>query len=91
MRSTLLLIPLICFLNLVNGQNKNNSTYKLLIGTYTTSTNNDGIWVYDFDTQTGNFTYKSKVSGVESPSYLAINRDGKHVYSVNEVRNGGVS
>jgi 6-phosphogluconolactonase len=91
MRTTLLLIPLICFFNLVNGQSKNNMTYKLLIGTYTTSTNSDGIMVYDFDTETGNFNYKSKVSDVENPSYLAITRDGKHVYSVNEVRNGGVS
>lgn len=91
MRTTLLLIPLVCIFNLVTGQSKNNMPYKLLIGTYTTSTNSDGIWVYDFDTETGNFNYKSKVSGVESPSYLAITRDGKHVYSVNEVRNGGVS
>jgi 6-phosphogluconolactonase len=91
MRTTLLLIPLVCIFNLVTGQSKNNSTYKLLIGTYTNSTKSDGIWVYDFDTETGNFNYKSKVSGVENPSYLAITRNGKHVYSVNEVRNGGVS
>ena len=32
---------------------------------------------------------KSKISGEDNPSYLAISRDGKHVFAVNEVRDSG--
>jgi 6-phosphogluconolactonase len=68
-----------------------NTTYKLLIGTYTSAANSEGIFCYDFDSQTGEFNLKSKISGVENPSYLAISRDGKYIYAVNEVKNGTVS
>jgi 6-phosphogluconolactonase len=91
MKKRLLLFYLVSSFGLASGQPSNNSRYNLLIGSYTTSTNTDGIWVYEFNSQTGDFTYKSKISGVENPSYLAITKDGKHVYSVNEVRTGGVS
>jgi 6-phosphogluconolactonase len=91
MRTIISLIFTLCLFSLANGQSKNDITYKLLIGTYTNASNPDGIFVYDFDTRTGDFNYKSKVTGVENPSYLAISQDGKHVYSVNEVRNGGIS
>lgn len=91
MRTTMALIIVICFFNLVQGQTNNNKTYNLLIGTYTTSIESDGIFVYDFNTQTGDFKLKSKIAGVENPSYLAVSRDGKHVYAVNEVRSGGIS
>jgi 6-phosphogluconolactonase len=91
MKTTLSLLILFCFFSLAQGQSKKNMIYKLIIGTYTTSNNTDGIWVYDFNTQTGDFNLKSKVSGVANPSYLAIDRSGKHVYSINEVKDGGVS
>jgi 6-phosphogluconolactonase len=91
MRTILLLTALLSVSIFCTGQGKNNTKYNLLIGTYTTSSNKDGIWVYDFDTRTGDFNMKSKAQNVENPSYLAISNDGKHVYSVNEVRTGGVS
>jgi len=76
---------------LVQCQNEKNQTFKLIIGSYTGSNLNEGISVYDFDSRTGDFNFKSKTPGVENPSYLAISPDGKYVYSVNEVRNGGIS
>lgn len=91
MKTTISLIFVLCLFSLVQGQSKNDKTFKLIIGTYTNSSNTDGIHIYDFDTRTGNYNYKSKVAGVENPTYLAISRDGKHVYSVNEVRDGGIS
>lgn len=91
MRTIIAMIFVLCFGNLVQGQSNNNKTYKLLIGTYTSSDTSDGIYVYDFNSQTGDVNLKSKVSGEENPSYLAVSRDAKHVYAVNEVRNGSIS
>ena len=91
MKNAILLIFVMCFANLVQGQSNNSKTSKLLIGTYTTSATSDGIFVYDFDNSTAAVKLKSKISGVENPSYLTISRDGKFVYAVNEVKDGGVS
>lgn len=91
MKNAILLILVMCFANLVQGQSNNSKTSRLLIGTYTTSATSDGIYVYDFDNSTGAVNLKSKISGVENPSYLTISRDGKFVYAVNEVKDGGVS
>ena len=90
MKTTIALIFVLCSIHLVHSQSKD-KTYSLLIGTYTKSGTNDGIYVYDFNSQTGEVNLKSKISGEENPSYLAIGKDGKHVYAVNEVRNGGIS
>lgn len=67
--------------------------YDLLVGTYTTG-KSEGIYVYHFDTGTGKITYVNKVTGVDNPSYIAIAKDNRFVYSVNEVgtdRKGSVS
>jgi 6-phosphogluconolactonase len=90
-RSLITMILSIFLVNLVHGQGSNNKSYNLLIGTYTTSPESDGLYVYDFDSQTGNTKFKSKIAGVENPSYLDISQDGKHLFTVNEVRNGGIS
>jgi 6-phosphogluconolactonase len=91
MKKNFILILMIAAASLVNGQSNKNTMYNLLIGTYTTSSNTDGIWCYEFNVQTGDAAYRSKASGVENTSYLAVTNDGKHVYAVNEVRTGGVS
>jgi 6-phosphogluconolactonase len=90
MKTAIALIFALCSIHLVHSQS-NNKSYSLLIGTYTKSSTNDGIYVYDFNSQTGEVNLKSKVSGEENPSYLAISKDGRHVYAVNEGRNGGIS
>jgi len=90
MKIAIALIFVLCSIHLVHSQS-NNKSYSLLIGTYTKTSTNDGIYVYNFNSQTGEVNLKSKVSGEENPSYLAISKDGKHVYAVNEVRNGGIS
>lgn len=54
----------------------------LLVGTYTTG-ESEGIYVYQFDTVSGFSKYKSVVK-VINPSYLTINKEGTHVYSVSE-------
>lgn len=59
-----------------------NSMY-LLVGTYTTS-ESDGIYVYQFDTINGFSKYKS-VAKVENPSYLAVSNNEQYVYAVSEL------
>lgn len=64
-----------------------NPIYYLLIGTYTTGSKSDGIYVYRFNPNKGEATFVSKTSGVQNPSYLDISKDGKFVYAVNENQN----
>jgi 6-phosphogluconolactonase len=54
----------------------------LIIGTYTSGTS-EGIYVYKFNSQTGDFSYVSKAKA-GNPSFLAISPDEHFVYAVNE-------
>jgi 6-phosphogluconolactonase len=71
----------------------NQRYFHLIIGTYT-KTQDKGLFVYKFDSETGKLTFESTTEGIKNPSYLAVGDDGKKVYSVNESgtdRKGGVS
>ena len=59
-----------------------------MVGTYTNKENTNGIQVYSFDTKTGQSGFRSKIAGIKNPSYLAISKDRKNVYSVSEVGAG---
>ncbi|PWG79515.1 lactonase family protein, partial [Pararcticibacter amylolyticus] len=65
--------------NMVNAQKLN-----LIIGTYTNKGTSEGIYVYEFDTSTGKASYKNKATGVNDPSYVALNKEGNFLYAVNE-------
>lgn len=54
----------------------------MLAGTYTAK-DSKGIYVYKMDTVTGNIKPVSFVE-TQDPSYLAISKNGKYVYSVSE-------
>lgn len=58
--------------------------YYLFIGTYT-SGGSKGIYVYDFNSQTGVARWVSNTDSSANPSFLTIAPDGKHLYAVNEV------
>lgn len=58
--------------------------FNLLIGTYTNSCESKGIYVYEFDSNTGDFNFKNATENIINPSYLTISADNKFVYSVNE-------
>jgi len=58
------------------------SDYFLLTGTYT-SGKSDGIYVYKFNSQTGDAKFVSTAKTI-NPSYLAISPNQKFVYAVNE-------
>ncbi|NIF54511.1 lactonase family protein [Burkholderia sp. Ax-1724] len=55
------------------------------VGSRTTRERNargDGISVYQVDTQTGALTLVQLVKDLVNPSFLALSRDGKHLYTV---------
>src|SRR5690606_14168321 len=63
---------------------KNQRYYILLVGTYT-SGSSEGIYVYQFDTETGDFNHKYTASDIENPSFLVVSDDKSNVYAVNEL------
>ena len=81
MKKVLYLLPLLFWIMDAKAQT---TDYNLLIGTYTNTGKSEGIYVYDFNTETGAFRAKSIGKNVINPSYLAVSKDNKFVYSVNE-------
>lgn len=76
----------------------NDAVYNLLVGTYT-GAGSEGIYVYRFDTRTGDVSQVVSTAKTVNPSYLLPSRDGRFVYAVNELpgddgpasQRGGVS
>lgn len=62
--------------------------YFLLVGTYTTG-KSEGIYVYKFNSKTGDFSPVSIAKGTKNPSFLAISPNQRYVYSVGELNTGG--
>ena len=60
----------------------------LLVGTYTKG-KSEGIYVYNFNTNTGAFSLEGKVK-TPDPSYLALSPNQQFVYAVNEEGNNKI-
>ncbi len=60
------------------------SKLNLIVGTYTKPCDSKGIYVYEFDSNTGDFSLKSNTENIFNPSYLSVSNDNKFVYSVSE-------
>ncbi len=58
-----------------------NVDYYLYVGTYTRKTS-EGIYVYRFNTDTGEFSLLSHTKGVTNPSFLAITPNHRFLYAV---------
>lgn len=57
----------------------------LYVGTYTSGpTKSEGIYVHKFNLRTGGLTPHKVVSGVVEPSFLAISKNRRYLYAVNE-------
>lgn len=56
----------------------------LIVGTYTSPGKSEGIYVYKFNTETGEATPVSSAV-TNNPSYVAISPNEKYVYAVHEV------
>ncbi|KAL0076427.1 Lactonase, 7-bladed beta-propeller-domain-containing protein [Phycomyces blakesleeanus] len=50
-----------------------------------TSGEGKGIYLYDFDTNTGQLTAKSLVAESRDPSYIVMHPSGQYIYTTNEV------
>lgn len=55
----------------------------VFVGTYTKQQSN-GIYVYQFDQKAGGLTPVSHTNQVNDPSYLALSKNKKYLYAVNE-------
>lgn len=67
--------------------------YLVYIGTYA-SAENEGIYIYNLDIITGKLEKIDAVSGIENPSYLAMDKQLRYLYAVSETedfegKNGG--
>lgn len=79
-------VALFCF-SFAQAQ-KGGKSFSLVIGTYTNKDKTNGIHVYRFNNETGEFTEKSKALNVTNPSFLVVSNDKKFLYAVSEEGNG---
>ena len=75
-----IIFGLVVLLNVLSLQAQ--KTY-MLIGTYT-SGKSEGIYVYDFNTLTGETSYKSKIKA-SNPSYLTVSPNQQYIYAAFEL------
>lgn len=83
MKKTIILFLIVTVISSVQAQK---NKFNLIIGTFTNSCESKGIYVYDFDTDTGNFKFKNATKNVINPSFLTVSKSNKTIYSIN--RNG---
>jgi 6-phosphogluconolactonase len=88
MKTSAVLIFFMALFSFTTAQTSKNKTFYLLVGTYTNADKTNGIHVYSFDPETGGYREKSKSIDITNPSYLAISKDKKNVYSVSEAGSG---
>lgn len=62
---------------------ENNRELYLLVGTYADAQDN-GIFIYRFDTKNGVSKQVSKIDGISNPSYLTVSPNERFVYAVSE-------
>lgn len=79
-KGILSLFALVTFITVQAQKNKLN----LVVGTYTTTCDSKGIYVYDFDVATGEYSLKNNSENTINPSYLSVSADNKNIYAVNE-------
>jgi 6-phosphogluconolactonase len=58
--------------------------FDLVVGTYTQPGKSTGMYVYSFNSETGELKLKAESPAITNPSYLAISKDHKHIYCVSE-------
>lgn len=62
----------------------------LTIGTYTNA-NSEGVYVADFNTETGKISDLKLEVKLEQPSFLALSKDREKLFAVSEIDNGKLS
>ena len=70
---------------------QSSKTYNLIVGTYTNPGKSNGMYVYTFNSETGELNYKAESPAIKNPSFLAVSSNRKYVYAVSEVGEGSVN
>jgi 6-phosphogluconolactonase len=93
---TLMLVALLTSLSSAAPATTGVSAHVMYVGTYN-ERGSKGIYAYSFDQQTGALTPLGLMGESRNPSFLALDKAGRHLYAVNEVddfsgkRTGAVS
>lgn len=58
---------------------------RVYVGTYTSNSKSEGIYVCKFDLETGKIILLSTARDVLDPSFLTVDSSGKYLYAVNEL------
>lgn len=66
-------------------EDKNKKNMLVYIGTYTSNSKSEGIYIYKLNGLTGELTPYKTVPNVVDPSFLTISKDRKFLYAVNEL------
>lgn len=88
MKRTTLIFMLVLNVLFAIGQNPNRQHF--YVGTFT-SEGAKGIYLCDFDIETGEIILKETFIGVDNPSFLKISHDKRFLYAVTEKPEGYVS
>lgn len=78
-------VPVLLFATLIMAcaEKPEEKMYTLFVGTYTDG-DSEGIYTYTFDSGTGELANKQLAAKLTSPSYLALSKDHKNLYAVQE-------
>ena len=66
---------------------KQQANLTLFVGTYTQNSSSKGIYVYNFNQETGAFKLRSTAQA-GNPSFVAVSPNGKRLYAVSEFNDG---
>lgn len=66
------------------------NTITLYVGTYTDG-DSEGIYQFQFNTETGELSEKQLATTAENPSFITYSPNKKHIYAVNETESGMLS
>jgi 6-phosphogluconolactonase (cycloisomerase 2 family) len=84
MGKSILLLFFAALANVLFGQNME-KTY-LFVGTYTEGQPDTGIYVYTFDTNSGELKRTGIVSDITNPSFLTISANGRYLYACTDTK-----
>lgn len=72
-------------ISVLAGLSVNAEKFTVYVGTYTAPNASKGIYRFGFDSKTGDATPLELAVETDSPSFLAIHKNGRFLYAVNEM------
>lgn len=68
------------------GFGQDSSMTYLFVGSYTYGEKTDGVYVYEFNSKTGELTKVETESNLVNPSFIALSPNGKYLYACTETK-----